>query len=320
MNQEIIKTISEELNVRVHQIEAVLSLLEEGNTVPFIARYRKEKTGALDEDQIRTIDKYYQYQVNLLKRKEDVIRLIDEKGMLNEKLKTDILKATQLSEVEDLYRPYKEKRKTKATAAKAKGLEPLAKWILALNKGDILVEAKKYLNDDVLNVEDAIQGALDIIAEDIADDIKYRKFLKDMLYKGGILKTSEKKKHDDENKVYEMYYNYQEKVKTLVSHRILAINRAEKEKVINVNIEGDKDYYLQYITRGVTKNRETNLLPYIQKAVEDSYQRLLFPSIEREIRKELTENPSLEVITIFFRTTFKPFLSICRFYRLFLYF
>ena len=144
MNQEIIKTISEELNVRVHQIEAVLSLLEEGNTVPFIARYRKEKTGALDEDQIRTIDKYYQYQVNLLKRKEDVIRLIDEKGMLNEKLKTDILKATQLSEVEDLYRPYKEKRKTKATAAKAKGLEPLAKWILALNKGDILVEAKKY--------------------------------------------------------------------------------------------------------------------------------------------------------------------------------
>ena len=202
MNQEIIKTISEELNVRVHQIEAVLSLLEEGNTVPFIARYRKEKTGALDEDQIRTIDKYYQYQVNLLKRKEDVIRLIDEKGMLNEKLKTDILKATQLSEVEDLYRPYKEKRKTKATAAKAKGLEPLAKWILALNKGDILVEAKKYLNDDVLNVEDAIQGALDIIAEDIADDIKYRKFLKDMLYKGGILKTSEKKKHDDENKVY----------------------------------------------------------------------------------------------------------------------
>ena len=299
MNQEIIKTISEELNVRVHQIEAVLSLLEEGNTVPFIARYRKEKTGALDEDQIRTIDKYYQYQVNLLKRKEDVIRLIDEKGMLNEKLKTDILKATQLSEVEDLYRPYKEKRKTKATAAKAKGLEPLAKWILALNKGDILVEAKKYLNDDVLNVEDAIQGALDIIAEDIADDIKYRKFLKDMLYKGGILKTSEKKKHDDENKVYEMYYNYQEKVKTLVSHRILAINRAEKEKVINVNIEGDKDYYLQYITRGVTKNRETNLLPYIQKAVEDSYQRLLFPSIERELRGELTEKAEAQAIHVF---------------------
>ena len=155
----------------------MLSLLEEGNTVPFIARYRKEATGGLDEDQIRTIDKYYQYQVNLLKRKEDVIRLIDEKGMLT-KLEADILKATQLNEVEDFYRPYKEKRKTKATAAKAKGLEPLAKWILALNKGDILVEAKKYLNDDVLNVEDAIQGALDIIAEDIADDIKYRKFLK----------------------------------------------------------------------------------------------------------------------------------------------
>ena len=194
MNQEIIKTISQELNVGVHQIEAVLSLLEEGNTVPFIARYRKEKTGALDEDQIRTIDKYYQYQVNLLKRKEDVIRLIEEKGMLNEQLKQDILKATQLSEVEDLYRPYKEKRKTKATAAKAKGLEPLSKWILSYKTGDLLVEAKKYLNEDVTSEEEAIQGALDIIAEDIADNIKYRKFLKDMLYKGGILTTKEKKK------------------------------------------------------------------------------------------------------------------------------
>ena len=194
MNQEIIKTISQELNVGVHQIKAVLSLLEEGNTVPFIARYRKEKTGALDEDQIRTIDKYYQYQVNLLKRKEDVIRLIEEKGMLNEQLKQDILKATQLSEVEDLYRPYKEKRKTKATAAKAKGLEPLSKWILSYKTGDLLVEAKKYLNEDVTSEEEAIQGALDIIAEDIADNIKYRKFLKDMLYKGGILTTKEKKK------------------------------------------------------------------------------------------------------------------------------
>ena len=299
MNQEIIKTISQELNVGVHQIEAVLSLLEEGNTVPFIARYRKEKTGALDEDQIRTIDKYYQYQVNLLKRKEDVIRLIEEKGMLNVQLKQDILKATQLSEVEDLYRPYKEKRKTKATAAKAKGLEPLSKWILSYKTGDLLVEAKKYLNEDVTSEKEAIQGALDIIAEDIADNIKYRKFLKDMLYKGGILTTKEKKKHEDENKVYEMYYDYHEKVKTLVSHRILAINRAEKEKVITVSIEGDKDYYLQYIVRGVTKNKETAMLPYIQKAVEDSYQRLLFPSIEREIRKELTEKANEQALKVF---------------------
>lgn len=299
MNQEIIKTISEELNVQVYQIEAVLSLLQEGNTVPFIARYRKEKTGALDEDQIRTIDKYYQYQINLLKRKEDVIRLIEEKGMLNDQLKQDILKATQLSDVEDLYRPYKEKRKTKAIIAKNKGLEPLAKWMIALNKGDILKEAKKYLNDEVKDEQDAIQGAMDIIAEDIADNIKYRKFLKDMLYKGGIIKTTEKKKHDDENKVYEMYYAYQEKLKTLVSHRILAINRAEKEKVINVTIEGDKEYYLQYILRGLTRNKEVTYLSYLQQAVEDSYQRLLFPSIEREIRKELTEKANEQALKVF---------------------
>lgn len=299
MNQEIIKTISEELNVQVYQIEAVLSLLQEGNTVPFIARYRKEKTGALDEDQIRTIDKYYQYQINLLKRKEDVIRLIEEKGMLNDQLKQDILKATQLSDVEDLYRPYKEKRKTKAIIAKNKGLEPLAKWMIALNKGDILKEANKYLNDEVKDEKEAIQGAMDIIAEDIADNIKYRKFLKDMLYKGGIIKTTEKKKHDDENKVYEMYYAYQEKLKTLVSHRILAINRAEKEKVITVTIEGDKEYYLQYILRGLTRNKEVSYQSYLQQAVEDSYQRLLFPSIEREIRKELTEKANEQALKVF---------------------
>lgn len=299
MNKDIINIISQELNVQTKQIEAVLSLLEEGNTVPFIARYRKEKTGALDEDQIRTIDKYYQYQVNLLKRKEDVIRLITEKGMMNDQLKNDILAAKQLSEVEDLYRPYKEKRKTRATDAKAKGLEPLSKWILSLPHDDIQIEAKKYLNEQVQTIEDAIQGALDIIAENISDDIKYRKFVKDMIYKGGFIKTIEKKKHDDENKVYEMYYDYKEKVKTIVSHRILAINRAEKEKVVNVNIEVDKDYYIQYILRGVTKNRKSAVNDYLQKAVEDSYQRLLFPSIEREVRKELTEKANVQALKVF---------------------
>ena len=181
MNEEIIKIAAKELEITEKQINAVLELLEQGNTVPFIARYRKEATGGLDEDQIRNIDKYYQYQVNLLKRKEDVIRLIDEKGMLTKQLETDILKATKLNEVEDLYRPYKEKRKTKATEAKAKGLEPLSKWILSLPKGNIDEEAKKYLNDKVENIEDAIQGALDIIAEVISDDIKYRKFVKDII-------------------------------------------------------------------------------------------------------------------------------------------
>lgn len=299
MNQDIINIISEELNVQTKQVQAVLSLLEEGNTVPFIARYRKEKTGALDEDQIRTIDKYYQYQVNLLKRKEDVIRLIEEKGMLNDQLKIDILNAKQLSDVEDLYRPYKEKRKTRATEAKAKGLEPLSKWILSLPHGDIQSEAKKYLNDKVTTVEEAIQGALDIIAENISDDIKYRKFVKDMIYKGGFIQTKEKKKHNDENKIYEMYYDYKEKVKTIVSHRILAINRAEKEKVIHVSIEVDKDYFIQYILRGVTRNKQSSIHDYLQKAVEDSFQRLLFPSIEREVRKELTEKANEQALKVF---------------------
>ena len=281
MNQDIIKAVSEELNVHTKQVEAVLQLLEEGNTVPFIARYRKEKTGALDEDQIRTIDKYYQYQVNLLKRKEDVVRLIDEKGLLTPQLKNNIINAQQLSEVEDYYRPYKEKRKTKATEAKAKGLEPLSKWILSLPMQDIYLEAKKYINEQVLSENEAIQGALDIIAENIADDIRYRKFVKDMVYKGGVIQTKEKKKHNDENKIYEMYYDYHEKVKSIVAHRILAINRAEKEKVITVNIEVDKDYDIQYILRGVTRNKKSSVQDYLLKAVEDSFQRLLFPSIER---------------------------------------
>lgn len=299
MNQDIITLVSQELNITDKQVQAVLSLLEEGNTVPFIARYRKEKTGALDEDQIREIDKYYQYQVNLLKRKEDVIRLIDEKGMLNEKLKADILKATKLTDVEDLYRPYKEKRKTKATEAKAKGLESFALWILTLPQKDIHQEAKTFINDKVQNEQEAIQGALDIIAEMIADDIKYRKFVKDMIYKGGVIKTTEKKKHSDETKVYEMYYDYHERVKSIVSHRILAINRAEKEKVISVSIEGDKDYYLQYIYRGVTKNKQSAVNDYILQAVEDSFQRLLFPSIEREVRKELTEKANAQALKVF---------------------
>ena len=299
MNEEIIKIAAKELEITEKQINAVLELLEQGNTVPFIARYRKEATGGLDEDQIRNIDKYYQYQVNLLKRKEDVIRLIDEKGMLTKQLETDILKATKLNEVEDLYRPYKEKRKTKATEAKAKGLEPLSKWILSLPKGNIDEEAKKYLNDKVENIEDAIQGALDIIAEVISDDIKYRKFVKDIIYKSGVIETKVKKKNPDETKVYEMYYDYHERVNRIVSHRILAINRAEKEKVITVNINVNKDFLIEYINRGVTKNRNSSVNEYILKAVEDSLNRLLLPSIEREVRNELTEKASEQALKVF---------------------
>lgn len=299
MNQEIIKTISEELNITIKQVNAVLTLLEEGNTVPFIARYRKEATGALDEDQIREVDKYYQYQENLLKKKEDVIRLITEKGMMNDQLKNDINKATKLSEVEDLYRPYKEKKKTKASEAIAKGLQPLANTILELKNIDLEVEAKKYVNDKVASIDEAIQGALDIIAESISDDIKYRKFVKDIVYKSGIIKTSVKKKHDDENKVYEMYYDYNERVGRIVSHRILAINRAEKEKVITVNVECDKDFLSSYIHRGVTKNRNSKMNDYLKKAVDDSLNRLLYPSIIREVRKELTQKADEQALKVF---------------------
>ena len=299
MNEEIIGLVVNELEITKKQVEAVLSLLQQGNTVPFIARYRKEATGGLNEDQIRDIDKYYQYQVNLLKRKEDVIRLIDEKGMLTDQLKKDILQATKLNIVEDLYRPYKEKRKTKATEAKAKGLEPLSKWILSLPNGDIEQVAKKYLNDKVTSEAEAIQGALDIIAEVISDDIKYRKFVKDIMYKSGTIETKVKKKNPDEDKVYEMYYDFHERANRIVSHRILAINRAEKEKVITVNIVMDKEFLIQYINRGVTRNKTSSVNEYILKAVEDSLNRLLLPSIEREVRHELTEKASEQALKVF---------------------
>lgn len=299
MNSMIIEEISKNLNISIKQVETVLKLLEEGNTIPFIARYRKEMTGALDEEIIRSINEVYEYQVNLLKRKEDVIRLIDEKGMLTDQLKADILNATKLNEVEDLYRPYKEKRKTKATEAKAKGLEPLSKWILSLPKGDINEEAKKYINEKVETIENAIQGALDIIAEVVSDDIKYRKFVKDIMYKSGVIETKVKKKNPDETKTYEMYYDYHERVNRIVSHRILAINRAENEKVITVNIVMDKDFLIQYIYRGVTKNRNSSVNDYLLKAVEDSLNRLLLPSIEREVRNELTEKASEQALKVF---------------------
>ena len=234
MNTTILQNIALELSITINQIENVLLLLQEGATVPFIARYRKEKTGGLNEDQIREIENVYSYQLNLQQRKEDVIRLIEEKGLMNEELKQNILRSQKLSEVEDYYRPYKEKKKTKASIAKAKGLEPFALDILKLQKKfDINKEALKYINEEVLTIEEAIEGAKDIIAESISDEAKFRKYTKDMIFKTGYIICKEKKKHDDENKVYEMYYDYKEKVQTLASHRILAINRAEKEKVIS---------------------------------------------------------------------------------------
>ena len=300
MNTNIINTMANELAISQKQIENVLTLLEEGATVPFIARYRKEKTGGLNEDQIREISKVYEYQVNLNQRKEDVIRLIDEKGLLTEELKNNILKAEKLSEVEDYYRPFKEKKKTKASIAKAKGLEPLALEILKLHREfDLHKEAQKYITEDVLTIEDAIQGAKDIIAEQISDEARYRKYAKDMIYKTGFIQTKVKKKNPDEEGIYEMYYDYQEKVQYIPSHRILAINRAEKEKVLTVNIVIDEERFETYIYNGVMRKRESNMSSIILECVQDAFKRLIFPSVEREVRSELTDKAQEQALKVF---------------------
>ena len=289
MNDIIINEIANELNVKINQVETVLKLLEEGNTIPFIARYRKEATGALDEEQIKSIGDVYEYQVNLAKRKEDVIRLIDEKGLLTDELKEEIMKASKLVEVEDLYRPYKEKKKTKATEAIKNGLEPLAKEIMAFPiSGNLNDMAKRYLNENVKSEEDAIQGAKYIIAEWISDNAKYRKSIRDNTYNYGTIKSKIKKNAQDENKIYDMYYDYEEKIKYIKPHRILALNRGENEDVLSVSIENDKDIVISYLEKRIIKNDKSFVVEDVKEAIEDSYKRLIEPSIEREIRSDLT--------------------------------
>ena len=289
MNELIINEIAKDLNVRVKQVETVLNLLSDGNTIPFIARYRKEATGALDEEEIRKIDEFYQYQVNLSKRKDDVIRLIDEKGLLTDELKNEIMKATKLVEVEDLYRPFKEKKKTKATEAIKNGLEPLAKEIMAFPiKGDINEIAKKYVNENVKTIDEAIQGAKYIIAEWISDNAKYRKVIRDNTYNYGIINSKIKKNATDENKVYDMYYDYSERIKYIKPHRILAINRGENEDVLSVSIEYEKDRVINYLEKMVIKNENSIVTDIVRDAILDGYKRLIQPSIEREIRSDLT--------------------------------
>ena len=289
MNELIINEIAKDLNVRVKQVETVLNLLSDGNTIPFIARYRKEATGALDEEEIRKIDEFYQYQVNLYKRKDDVIRLIDEKGLLTDELKNEIMKATKLVEVEDLYRPFKEKKKTKATEAIKNGLEPLAKEIMAFPiKGDINEIAKKYVNENVKTIDEAIQGAKYIIAEWISDNAKYRKVIRDNTYNYGIINSKIKKNATDENKVYDMYYDYSERIKYIKPHRILAINRGENEDVLSVSIEYEKDRVINYLEKMVIKNENSIVTDIVRDAILDGYKRLIQPSIEREIRSDLT--------------------------------
>ena len=301
MNTDIIKQKGKDLNIKERQVEVVLNLLKEGNTVPFIARYRKEATGSLDEEVIRSINEVYEYQVNLLKRKEDVIRLIDEKGMLTDELKEEILKCQKLVEVEDLYRPFKEKKKTKATEAIKNGLEPLANMIMEFKNRDIKKEAKSFLNDKVTSIEEAIEGAKYIIAEAISDNAEYRKYIRENIVKFGIITSKVKKKAQelDQAKTYEMYYDYSEAIKSIKPHRILAINRGEKEGILSVNIDVDFSYIINYLEKKVIKKSNTSEEIYVKEAILDSYKRLIFPSVEREIRSELKETAEVTAIDNF---------------------
>ena len=300
MNQDIILEISNNLNIKPKQVETVLNLLSEGNTIPFIARYRKEATGALDEEVIRSINEVYEYQVNLLKRKEDVIRLIDEKGLLTDELKTSILKCQKLVEVEDLYRPYKEKKKTKATEAIKNGLEPLAKMMMSFPiTGNLEEIAKKFITENVETVEKAVEGAKFIIAEWISDNASYRKWIRSFVFRNGILSTKVKKDNKDEKKVYEMYYDYKEEVRNIKPHRILAINRAEDEKVITVSIDVNQEEITAYLESKLIKNKNSFVVNEVIDAIKDSLKRLIYPSIEREIRSELTDKANVVAIENF---------------------
>lgn len=300
MNQDIILEISNNLNIKSKQVETVLNLLSEGNTIPFIARYRKEATGALDEEVIRSINEVYECQVNLLKRKEDIIRLIDEKGLLTDELKTSILKCQKLVEVEDLYRPYKEKKKTKATEAIKNGLEPLAKMMMSFpTTGNLEEMAKKFITENVETVEKAVEGAKFIIAEWISDNASYRKWIRSFVFRNGILSTKVKKDNKDEKKVYEMYYDYKEEVRNIKPHRILAINRAEDEKVITVSIDVNQEEITAYLESKLIKNKNSFVVNEVIDAIKDSLKRLIYPSIEREIRSELTDKANVVAIENF---------------------
>ena len=300
MNENIIQAIAAELKVQLSQVENTLSLLAEGNTVPFIARYRKEATKGLDEEQIFYIQKQYEYQQKLAERKENVLKLIEEQGKLTEEIKQSVIECTKLSQVEDIYRPYAQKKKTRATTAIKNGLQPLADWMLALpTEGSLEAEAEKYLSETVPTVEDAIQGAKDIIAEVVSDNAKQRWEFKDIIMQAGVLQTKLKKDAVDENKVYEMYYDRSEKISQIADHRIMAIDRAEKEKVITVSFIFDDEQLKKNALKTLLKGQTTIVEDALYEAVVDGCDRLLFPSIEREIRSELSERAQNKSIEIF---------------------
>ena len=305
MYEKITKNLATKLKIQDKYIVNVLNLLEEGNTIAFIARYRKELTNSLDEVAIKQIQDEFNYLKSLEERKEEVIRLISEKGLLTDELKKDILAQEKLQRVEDLYRPFKEKKRTKATIAKEKGLENLANYILKLPKSiaDLNKEAAKYINTEkeVNSIEEAINYALDIIAENISDSAKYREYVLENTRKFGQITSVLKKggEEKDENSTYKNYYEFGEQISKIASHRILALNRAEKEGIIRVSIENDKDRLHNYILRGLTKNRQTAINELLLECIADSMKRLIYPSIEREIRSDLTKKAEEDSVVIF---------------------
>ena len=297
---KIIKIISDELGVKEKQVESAINLIDEGNTIPFISRYRKEATGGLSDEQLRTLGERLNYLRNLEERKAEVVKLIDGQGKLTEEIVKDLENAVTLADVEDIYRPYKQKKRTRATIAKEKGLEELANIIFAQENKDPIEEiAKNYIDEEkgVASTEEAINGALDIIAENISDNAEYRKVIKKICYREGIIVT--KATNPEEKSSYEMYYDFSEKVNRIPSHRILAINRGEKEEFLKVKIEKPEDKILSHIEQDIIKDNKSQYAELLKNCIEDSFTRLIEPSIDREIRADLTEKAEEQAIKVF---------------------
>ena len=311
INDVLLEKIARAQNVRISQILAVLGLIEQGGTVPFIARYRKEVTGNLDEEQIRAIYQEWEYGQKLAQRKEDVMRLIEEKGKLTDEIRNAIINADKLAVIEDIYRPFKEKKKTRATEAKKKGLEPLALYLLSFpTEGNVEEEAEKYVTKEVTeemqkegtvvkNVNEALQGARDIIAEMVSDEPRYRTWIRNFFLRDAKLTTKVRDAALDEKGVYEMYYDYSEPLKTVKLHRILAINRGESEKVLKVTIEENRAFVLSYIYKDLIKEQNSISVEHVTMAIDDGYDRLIKPAIEREIRSDLKDKAEENAIHIF---------------------
>lgn len=296
---KIYKKIAEELSIREAQVEATVKLIDEGNTIPFIARYRKEVTGNLSDETLRDLDERLKYLRNLEARKEEIIRLIDEQGKLTDELTVKIASTMVLSELEDIYRPFRPKKRTKATIAKEKGLEPLSQIIyLQMEKRSIYEIAKEYINEEkgVASEEEAISGALDIIAENIADDADYRKKIKSFCFREAVISTKATK---EEKSAYDMYYDFQEAILKMPSHRILAINRGEKEEFLKVKLEKPEEKIIDYLKKQIIRDYKSQFAEMLENAIIDSYKRLIEPSIEREIRNDLTEKAEEQAIKVF---------------------